>query len=1103
MASLKQALQDPQQALEAPRADDPKSTLYLYEQGAGFWDRFERTNQLNDLDQAVRCYQQALTVTLSDNPDRARFLGDLGLIFEDRFLKTDKITDLEQSIRYNRQALELTRVDDRKRSKYLFSLGVGCQSRFAKTGQTTDLEQAIQYHQQALEAIPEDDLKTRTESFYRLGVVFRDRFQTSGQLDDLKQSIRHHEQALQGLPAGSTKLRKCLNMLGVAFGRLFERMNTLEDLEQSIWYHEQALEAGPAEHPDWVVCMGNLGLAYGDRFDRTGRMADLDRFIQYTQQAYEATPVSDNITRAKYLGSIGAGLGNRFERTGQMADLEQSIQLYQQALEATPHDDPDHVLHLSNLGVGFEVRFRRTDQISDLEQCIKHYQQVLESISVDDRMYARHLNNLGAAYGQRFQRMDQIADLDQCINYHQRAVDATSAHDPERPRSLGLLGNRLGFRYQRTGEMADLEQYLKYAYQAVESSPADHPERAGLLSILGNGFRERFKKMNQMTDMDKSIEYSQQAVEATPEDHPQRARYLFVLGLGLADRSLSSEDLRSSTEAFQKALSCSVGVPIVRISAGIYAVDNLLDEEKWNAAADTLSDILRLLPDVTPTTNSRDDMQHTLGLLSRLASLSTSVFLKAGKSPLEALQALERARGVIASFLIDARSDTSILKENHPELWSRYTHCQREITAMDSEISSADSQQSYAAKSSQRTQLFKTLHSLRDEIRQCPGFERFLLSLTEDEIRDLARTGPVVCFNVSKISSEAFLIMTTGIHALPLPSLKIENVRRQVRLFASRGNPARRDATLCEDDEDELPPIPDLSTELRSIWDSAVKPVLQQVGFLAQVKPSNKLPRIWWVGGGIMALLPLHAAGDHAPGSSENTLSHAVSSFAPTLRLLQFIQTRSPFSIREQKPEILIVSMPTTPGTYKPLNVTEEVASIVKYSGSVASTRHLERPTREAVLNALKSCAIAHFACHGSVDETEPAKSALIVGQDTEERLTVADLDTITHDRAQIAYLSACSTAEIQALNLVEESIHLASTFQLSGFQHVIGTLWGAEDSAAAEIASKFYKLLLQRSENGELSVAQALHDAVLCFRNTDNNHMAISQWAPFIHLGC
>jgi CHAT domain-containing protein len=150
-----------------------------------------------------------------------------------------------------------------------------------------------------------------------------------------------------------------------------------------------------------------------------------------------------------------------------------------------------------------------------------------------------------------------------------------------------------------------------------------------------------------------------------------------------------------------------------------------------------------------------------------------------------------------------------------------------------------------------------------------------------------------------------------------------------------------------------------------------------------------------------------------------------------------------------------------------------------------------------------KSCSIAHFACHGLADGVEPAKSALIVGKEREEKLTLEDLDAVIHDSAQIAYLSACSTAEIKVQNLADKSIHLASTFQLSGFQHVIETLWGADDSAAVEIAAEFYENLVQHTKDGGTSVARALHEAVICYRNTGANCMDIFKWAPFVHLGC
>lgn len=1108
MAGPGQALQDAQLGLKMFQEPHREDTDRLFAQGVRSWDLFWETNQLEDIDEAIEYFRQALTLNLNDI-DHASFLHEIGVAYKDRFLKTNELVDLDTSTSCHRQTLELAQINDRQRSRSLFGLGTNFMSRFKRNNDMLDLDQASQHHLKALDVLPSGDLKARAESSYCLGVVFRNRFGKTKIIDDLKQSIRYHKQALQDLPAGDIKFGKCLGMLGVSFGLLFEELNDPNALDESIACYMGALRVLSGHHPDRTLCLGNLGLSFGDRFERTDRLADLDRFIRYMQKAYAATPISNNKARVEHLGNLGVALVKRFKRTGQLTDLEQSIQNFQQALTGTPPNDPAYLQALNNLGTGFADRYERTHHRTDLEQCLTSCREVLKRASVDDPQYVVFLNNLGQAYGAQFQRTGRMADLDDCISYHQQATDLVSANHPERPRCYALLGTRFGFRYRRTHDMADLEKNIKYSRQAVESFPAWDADRVPSLSLLALALAERFAKTDQTNDIDESIKFSQQAVEATLEDNPQRARYLFLLGIGLTTRSrgdFSSKDFRTSIQAFNKALSHSAGFPLVRIAAGIFAVDNLLEAEKWNDASDMLGEILELLTDLTLPTNSRDDLQHTLKMLSELSSLSASAFLKAGKSPVEALQALEQARGIIGSYLMESRSDISMLKENYPELSSRYTNCRREIAAIDLESGSAIPDalhQNYATKSGQLQKLFQNLHKLREEIRQCPGFERFLMALTEEEIRELATAGPVICFNVSKISSEAFLITTAGIQALPLPALRIENLRRQVRLFSARGNPTRRDGSVFEDDEDEALPASDLSTVLRELWVDAVKPVLQQVGFLAQDQSPNQLPRIWWVGGGIMALLPLHAAGDHTPGSSENTLSHTITSYAPTLRSLQYIRSRPAFTLGEQRPEFLIVSMPTTAGQYRPLEVAEEVASIVKSAGSVTSITHLERPMRQAVLTALESCAIAHFACHGRVDGSEPAKSGLIVGRDTEESLTIADLDRVALHNAQIVYLSACSTAEMQALQLVHESVHLASAFQLSGFQHVIGTLWGADDSAAVKIASDFYRLLLQRDHVGGSAVALALHDAVLAFRNTDDNHKAVSQWASFIHLGC
>ena len=162
------------------------------------------------------------------------------------------------------------------------------------------------------------------------------------------------------------------------------------------------------------------------------------------------------------------------------------------------------------------------------------------------------------------------------------------------------------------------------------------------------------------------------------------------------------------------------------------------------------------------------------------------------------------------------------------------------------------------------------------------------------------------------------------------------------------------------------------------------------------------------------------------------TLSHVVSSYAPTLKVLHFSQAKAWTLLTSDNSKVLVVTMHKTPGL-DDLNVGDEIATIQQHVGSSASVEVLEAPTAAAVLKQVTACLFVHFACHGSSNAEQPSKSALLLGTGSVERLTVDDLQSLNHQLAQVAYLSACSTAEIGARTLIDESIHLASTFQLVG----------------------------------------------------------------------
>lgn len=93
--------------------------------------------------------------------------------------------------------------------------------------------------------------------------------------------------------------------------------------------------------------------------------------------------------------------------------------------------------------------------------------------------------------------------------------------------------------------------------------------------------------------------------------------------------------------------------------------------------------------------------------------------------------------------------------------------------------------------------------------------------------------------------------------------------------------------------------------------------------------------------------------------------------------------------------------------------------------------QNMERPSVCQVLDELRRCSVAHFACHGSTDHIDPFQSGLILQRQrdvcdggaraVQDRLTVGRISEMTLQHARLAYLSACSTAQNKAERLSDE----------------------------------------------------------------------------------
>lgn len=100
----------------------------------------------------------------------------------------------------------------------------------------------------------------------------------------------------------------------------------------------------------------------------------------------------------------------------------------------------------------------------------------------------------------------------------------------------------------------------------------------------------------------------------------------------------------------------------------------------------------------------------------------------------------------------------------------------------------------------------------------------------------------------------------------------------------------------------------------------------------------------------------------------------------------------------------------------------------------------------------------------------------------TVEELTVSKISSAADTNlAWISYLSACSTAQIRALEYANEGIPISSALQVTGFAHAIGSLWQVDDEICGEVVGKFYEALTKACSQHfcDRAVAESIRSAV------------------------
>ena len=152
--------------------------------------------------------------------------------------------------------------------------------------------------------------------------------------------------------------------------------------------------------------------------------------------------------------------------------------------------------------------------------------------------------------------------------------------------------------------------------------------------------------------------------------------------------------------------------------------------------------------------------------------------------------------------------------------------------------------------------------------------------------------------------------------------------------------------------------------------------------------------------------------------------------------------------------------------------------------------------TKQAVLEAMHSASLIHFAAHGDAERGEivlaPVRPVNRTLRKDDYVLTTADVSEVKLT-AKLVVLSCCHSAHghIRA----EGVVGIARAFLGSGARSVLVALWAIEDKATEQFMGRFYEHLVR----GE-SASESLHQAMKWMR--ENGFPEVRQWAPFMLIG-
>ncbi|KAJ7237411.1 aromatic di-alanine and tetratricopeptide repeat-containing protein [Mycena rebaudengoi] len=952
----------------------------------------------------------------------------------------------------------------------------------------------------------------------------------------LEEAIKTCQEAESLLSWGNGQRAMILGCLGNLLHARFGHYGDPKDIGDALQLYREALDLCISPHPDHSMFLYHLARALETQYEQNGDLDDINEAIQLQRESLELRP-SPHPNRIESLGHLGSAIHRLYERQGDPKHSEEAIRLLREALELCPSPHPFRSTTLSTLAVAIKARYTQRGSPNDIDEVIRLHREALRLSPSPNPDRKGSLNNLAGAIHTRYRQQRDPNDINEAIQLYREALRLGASSHLYRSMFLNNLAGAIHERYEQEKDHNDIDEAINLHRESLELRPSPHPCRSTSLHNLAEAFHTRFKRKGDSNDINEAIQLHEDALALRTAPHPERSTSLS----GLADviETLSGHRRDPSRidkviELRKEAIAYATTPALTRFSESLNWA-RIAVENGHVSRLNAHHSCINLLPQLAAfdlDLKSRRQML-TRGNITSLASDSAACAMSLGRNDV-AVEFLEASRSIFWAQALQLRTPLDNLEKVDRSLAYKLREISRELergafrdTFGNMENISQHHIMSIEAVGVRCRHLQEKWTETVEAVQKLRGFEDFLGPKGIASLRRAAESGPVVILLATRSTSSALIVTSSDdVQCVRLPRINQPAVASYAEIIQEFSKHSTVDLTsfiqkrTFENESDsitwfhvksrlfgsqegaEIVSFDEfLNSLLGILWNDVVQPVFQFLNIQKSAQPS----RLWWCPTGPFAFLPIHAAGKYDQDSTDFASQYVISSYTPTLTTLLNTPAHTTATFN-----MSVVIQPDAPGCSPLPGTEEELDKITRHVSSTWLTA-LPRPTGQQVLDQLSKSSVAHFACHGIQDASEPLNSGLMLSDGRLKVLEIMGKDDREGDSRKrgmsLAFLSACETAKGDSAT-PDEVMHLAASLMFAGFHSVVATMWTMQDFDGPNVADGFYEHIFRGcAPNSTPPVlpdlkksAEALHLAVDKLRREPG--MSLSRWVPFVHYG-